>query len=348
MSTALSANDHGWLRGSAFDGGLIFGTAGLALIAGYAAGLERQLMLTLLALDIWLLAYPHVIATFTRLSFDSESFRKHRFLMLGLPPILLVATFSTAYLVGPWLLFSIYFYWQWFHYTRQSFGLEQIYRRKANGPNPASDPLTKWAFYLVPIWGILHRSHQDPGTFMGLPLACIPVPSWLLNIVAFAALSLLVIWSLRSIRRIRRSELQIAHTLYATSHFWIFLFGYVLIEDITQGWLVLNIWHNAQYLLIVWMYNNRRFNGQVDPRHRFLSTISRSRGLVVFFLVCLAMSTAFYLSLRQLRAADVALAFPVFFIVVQAINYHHYIVDGLIWKVRRRSIQTNLGLATEP
>ena len=138
MSTALSAHDHGWLRGSAFDGGLIFGTAGLALIAGYAAGLERQLMLTILAFDIWLLAYPHVIATFTRLSFDTESFHNHRFLILGLPPILLATTFSTAYVVGPWLLFSIYFYWQWFHYTRQSYGLEQIYRRRI--PIPAMAP----------------------------------------------------------------------------------------------------------------------------------------------------------------------------------------------------------------
>ena len=29
------------------------------------------------------------------------------------------------------------------------------------------------------------------------------------------------------------------------SHFTIFYVGYLVIEDITHGWLVLNVWHNA-------------------------------------------------------------------------------------------------------
>ncbi len=347
MSTAVTANEHGWLRGPAFDGALLFGAAGVALLGGFLGSLQPELLLTLLALDIWLLGYPHVIATFTRLSFDTESFREHRFLVLGLPLLILSAALALAASVGPWMLFSLYFYWQWFHYTRQSYGLEQIYHRKATGGEAATDPLSAWTFYLIPVWGIMNRSHQDPGSFLGLPLTCIPVPTWGLNVIAITAMVLLVCWAFRSLRRIRAGRVHLAHTLYQISHFWIFIVGYIVIEDITHGWLVLNIWHNVQYLLIVWMYNNRRFQNRVDPAHRFLSTISRSRNLIVFFLVCLGISTLFYLGINQLKHADMLLLFPVLFVVNQTINYHHYVVDGLIWKVRRRSLQTNLGLAAE-
>ena len=69
--------------------------------------------------------------------------------------------------------------------------------------------------------------------------------------------------------------------------------------------------------------------------------------LIVFFLVCLGVSTLFYLGVHQLKRADLLFLFPVFFVFNQTINYHHYVVDGLIWKVRKRSLQMNLGLATE-
>ena len=33
-------------------------------------------------------------------------------------------------------------------------------------------------------------------------------------------------------------------------------------------------------------------------------------------------------------------------VAYQTINFHHYIVDGIIWKVRKKKLQQTLGLAT--
>jgi hypothetical protein len=33
---------------------------------------------------------------------------------------------------------------------------------------------------------------------------------------------------------------------------------------------------------------------------------------------------------------------PVALVTYQAINFHHYIVDGVIWKVRKKSLQKTL------
>ena len=37
---------------------------------------------------------------------------------------------------------------------------------------------------------------------------------------------------------------------------------------------------------------------------------------------------------------------PALGIVYMVVVFHHYIVDGLIWKVRHDSVQRNLGIAT--
>ena len=37
-------------------------------------------------------------------------------------------------------------------------------------------------------------------------------------------------------------------------------------------------------------------------------------------------------------------ALPLFLVAYQTINFHHYIVDGLIWKVRKKPLRANLGL----
>jgi hypothetical protein len=100
----------------------------------------------------------------------------------------------------------------------------------------------------------------------------------------------------------------------------------------------MNVWHNAQYLLFVWHYNNQRFAAGVDPRAPLLSTLSQSRNVWRYAGVCLALSTAAYGGLAVLGLAVVA--------VSQAINFHHYVVDAVIWKVRRRPMQETLGLAS--
>jgi hypothetical protein len=132
------------------------------------------------------------------------------------------------------------------------------------------------------------------------------------------------------------------------SHVTIFTFGYLLIDDINHGWLVLNIWHNAQYILTVWMFNNNRFKNEPHPEHRFLSYLSQRQHIMQYFAVCLLLSTVAYsfldLTLSALSTL-IAASLPLVAIVYQAINFHHYVVDAVIWKVRRKPIQQNFGIS---
>lgn len=341
----------GWLRGPAFDLTLILGVGALALVSGAVVIAHPELYGIVLLLDLWLLGYHHVVATFTRLAFDRESLREHRYLLTVVPLLVLAGVIVGALTLGGWILATTYLYWQWFHYTRQSYGIERVYRRKAGGPDggnpvPSSEKLTTYALYAVALWGILYRSYQAPETFLGLELKVLPVPRWLMLVSAGAALATLAMWSFQALRGLITTRRLAPHSLYVASHMTIFILSYVVIEHINDGWLVVNIWHNAQYILFVWLYNSNRYKKGIEPGQRVLSYLSQRRHWPYYFLTTLVISTVAYFGVdRFVMFFDPRTTLPLFLVVYQTINFHHYIVDGLIWKVRKKPLQKTLGLA---
>jgi len=334
----------GWLRGPVFDMGFILGTSAVAVASGALVVMDPRLFAPILLLDLWLLGYHHVISTYTRLCFDNASFRQHRFLVLVLPFLVLGATLALPMGFGIWVLGSVYLYWQWFHYTRQSWGVSQIYRRKSGGMVSEGERLTKAMFYLPPLWGILYRSWQAPDMFLGLEVRVIPVPGLLVDLVGIAAIAAVLLWTFFRVRAFLDGNGSVVHTLYIASHISVFVIGYVAIEDVTHGWLVINIWHNAQYVLFVWLYNTNSFRDGVDVKAPFLSTISQTRNWWRYFAVCLGLTTTVYIGIAALGPLLISLGLPTLIIIYQTLNFHHYIVDGLIWKVRKAPMQKTMGL----
>ena len=331
-----------WLRGASFDLHFIVGIAALALLSGWAVVLEPRLFVPILLTDLWLLGYHHVVATYTRLCFDRESLDTHRFLLFGLPPIVLAAVCILAFSVGVWVLATVYLYWQWYHYTRQSWGISQVYRRKSGGLANENHHLSIAVFYLLPLWGILRRSHQDPGTFLGLELRVLPVPEIAVSVIGIAALLTLGWWIGMRVMAWYHGRLPLVHTLYMMSHFTVFYVAYIVIDHIDYGWLVVNIWHNAQYIVFVWLFNNNRFKSGTNPKAKFLSIISQDQNAWRYFAVCIGLSTVIYLTISNMTAA----LLPLVIVIYQTINFHHYIVDGVIWKIRRKPLQQVLGITT--
>ena len=139
-------------------------------------------------------------------------------------------------------------------------------------------------------------------------------------------------------------RLAAVHTLYMLTHFTIFLVAYLLIDDITYGWLMINIWHNAQYILFVWMFNTRRFKDGIDPEARFLSYISQPGRLWLYLGTCVVITGVIYwVALGALDALFFA-GLSATIVLYQIVNFHHYVVDANIWKVRKAPIAKTLGL----
>lgn len=128
------------------------------------------------------------------------------------------------------------------------------------------------------------------------------------------------------------------------SHTAVFGVGYLAIPDIDHGWLAINMWHNAQYMLVVWMYNRNRFKAGISTEHRWLSTLSQPRNVAKYFGVTLGLTVVAYLGLNSVLIALPASTLVLSLVAYQTINFHHYIVDSVIWKVRKPQIRSNLGL----
>lgn len=347
MSDAITIDGQSvpWLHSDRFDIGLIFGTLFVALLSAFIVVRNPALFPLVLFLDLWLLGYHHVIATFTRLCFDRTSVREHPFILFGLPVIVLAGVLLVTFLFGIWALTSIYLYWQWFHYTRQSWGISQGYRRKANAGKQESDRLLTWAFYLLPLWGILYRSWQAPDKFIGIDLVVIPTPYVLVALVGVMAVGSLVLWAAQRFRSLMNGEPLWIHTAYMVSHFIVFYVGYIMIEDITYGWLAINVWHNAQYILFVWLFNNKRYQSGFDAEAAVMSWLSQNGRMFAYMAVFFSISTGVYFLLEQAHSFILSVGIPSTIVLYQAINFHHYVTDSVIWKLRKPKMQKTLGLS---
>ena len=356
----------GVIRSMRFDTILVLGCALVALASGFYATNYPWLFKWILFADVWLLGTQHVVATYTRLCCDKASFLQNRFLVLGLPWLVILGVALAIYVShGTLVITTLYLYWQWFHYTRQSYGVHRIYARKSPAAAPWDDKLTAFTMYAVPLWGILYRSYikglEPAQRFLGSDYWALPTPYWALALSGCVALALTTAWTIRQVSLYMDGKLSVAHLAYVVSHITVFVTGYYLIRDITFGWLVLNVWHNAQYILIVWMYNNNRFKRGIDPNARVLSFISQRKFFWLYFGVCIVVAVAFYSLLDAFNAFLLHFFMPAVgatwavmnyqswaMITYQAVNFHHYIVDGVIWKVRKQENQQRLGLLPTP
>ena len=323
-----------FLFGPRFDRLFVFGPLGLALGLVALASLSPGFFLAVVLVDIWLFASPHVIATYTRIGQDNAHIRKHWFLIFLLPPIVLVlvTVVALAYELGG--LFTLYFIAQAYHVTRQSFGISRAYRH-ADPRAAGSDRLSEGLIYLLPVWGLLHRCVMAPDIFYGYPIHLPKVSPVFADAVGVLAVMAFAWWVYRQVRLALVGQLNAGHSLFVVSHLLVTAIAYLWVTDITLGWLTVNIWHNLQYLLFVWMQNVRR-DAQTGPQGiQGLKSPIKNAGK--YLAVCLILGIAMYEALNVAGQQLIWLGLPTVLILHFTVNFHHYLVDGVIWKRRKHT-----------
>ena len=105
-------------------------------------------------------------------------------------------------------------------------------------------------------------------------------------------------------------------------------------DDIVGGWLVTNIWHTSQYLMLVWMFNqNAAAKTQGEPGWFFQMT--RGNKAWLYFGLCVAAAFPIYFAINSAFMWG-ATGILVAIIANQTLNFHHFIVDAVIWRARRK------------
>jgi len=336
QATAIAAPGAGWLYSRPFDLFLIFGTVLMGLAAGATWFMPHWIFNIVLLANLWLLGYQHVIATFTRLCFDKASFKRSWWLIFLLAPAVLGGVMLLAKFAGLWIIATIYLYAQWFHYSRQSWGISRAYERTApHGYVADRSWQTQAAFYSFPVLGILFRSWQHPATFLTMPVKFLPVSLGVVSALGAVCAGLFIVWLVRVYSDWKKGVLPVAYTCFMFSHFFTFTVAYLVMPTIDSGWAILNVWHNMQYVMFVWMFNNRKFKDGVKTEARFLSYLSQKRNVVWYFGLSLLLTFIVYAGIKLTLVSTMATAsvLTASVIVYMTINFHHYIVDAIIWRM---------------
>jgi len=72
--------------------------------------------------------------------------------------------------------------------------------------------------------------------------------------------------------------------------------------------------------------------------------LSLSKNQFWYYAFCLAISTFVYTALDKITSGVGSSTMTLAIVVYMTINFHHYIVDGIIWKVRKKPLRDVLEL----
>lgn len=322
------------------DGVFIFGPLALALGLAALASISPAMLLAIVLVDVWLFANPHLVATYTRIGFRAADLRRDWFLIFCLPAIVLVGVVITAlaYEVGG--LITLYFIAQTYHLARQSFGISRAYQRaEISAPPPIRpDRLAEALIYLFPAWGLLARCADAPQTFLGYPIQLPAVPVQVVHVMGAAALVCGLWWLQRQCRAALAGAGHWRRDAFVASHLLVVFIAFVGTTDITIGWLAINIWHNVQYLQFVWVQNIRRDHPVPSGQPSLVAAITADglwQKAAKYGGLCLAFGAVLYQAAQWAGAQLLWLGLPTVLIAHFTLNFHHYLVDGVIWKRRR-------------
>lgn len=228
---------------------------------------------------------------------------------------------SAGWLFGGFLLFAYLFaYW---HLVRQHYGLLVLYQRKL-GESSRLDAAVLWLGCLYPY---LRFALSDDFARSGLPVL-ISSRVWLyvarlgLDVAgAVAALVCLVLLARRFFTEPDRSPGPRELLLATVVSFHMLVFS--VLDNLLTITATLTIFHNLQYHRIVWQHE--RGHGRTPS------------GSLQRYLVCGVILGALWYGPRILGVAlaDSVLLRKVLLGLGWGVAFHHYIVDGRIWRVRR-------------
>jgi len=314
-----------WFQGSVL--------AGLALLAFFVAAPHLDDASTgpwhpvLLAVLLWGIAFDgtHVWGTYARSYLAADEASRSTLpggwswavLALGPAVALFVSPLFGFFLVGANL-------WGYWHLVRQHYGFLMLYRRRAGEHDRRGARLDAMLLWVGCAYPYLRFSLSDAYVASGLPLLLPPpaLASLRLPLDLAFALVVLALVTLVLSERIEPFRPGPKHLLLAiVTVFHLLVFA--LLDNLLAILATLTIFHNLQYHRIVWQYERGRGRVPSGSLARYL-TLGLAFGLVWYGARVFGVAAT---SSETTRNVLLGLGWGVAF--------HHYIVDGRIWRIRR-------------
>jgi tetratricopeptide (TPR) repeat protein len=278
--------------------------------------------------------YPHYMATIYRAYHRAEDFRKYRIFTVHVTALVLMTlVVSHVWLRAlPWI-FTLYLTWSPWHYSGQNYGLFMMFARRAGARPSNNQREALYAAFLlsyVILFLTFHTGASSDPMFvsLGIParftsMAILPLA---VGFVAFSTYGLSGLAGQTGWRPLLPSL-----TLFSTQFVWFLLPTALSLGERLQipqsrySTGVLAVMHSAQYLWITSYYARRETNAEGAPRWRPWA----------YFGVLIAGGIALFVPGPWLASRVFHRDFTASFLIFTAlVNIHHFIMDGVIWKLR--------------
>ncbi len=327
-----------WLDFLLIGGGLSLPVIALVLAgprAPWVGGITAQLLrLTgpeILPWTFFVISGTHFAASTVRLYTKPGAPQRLPFLTMGFPLVVFaVLAFSIAYpeAIGR-LLRSIYFTWSPYHYAAQAYGLACMYSyRSGSGLSAAEKRGLRWVSLMPFLYAFVTTSGAGlhwilPDSLYARPeaTAILQPLSWLL--IAAGMLGPVVLF-VKSLSRPGPALPLIVPLLLLVNGFWWFVL------PASRAFVWATFFHGIQYLTIVLVFHAR--DQQAVPGSRHAGWVHALR----FYGWCLAVAYALFNCVPYAFALAGFGLTQSLLLTAAAINVHHFIVDGFIWRLGRQ------------
>ena len=189
-----------------------------------------------------------------------------------------------------------------------------------------------------------------PPTYLTFPVKFFYIPDILDPILGSIAIASIIIWVGGRYAMWRKGMLPVPHTMYVVIHIFMFWLSYIYIDVIEYGWMTIGIWHCAQYLLFVWAFNkvqkqhmdkvsdsdSQDSNGrQVGGFRKLLDNIEYGN-IWLYLAAMLFLAWVVFGSAELFGEFIESNYFVPTTVIVGTVMFHHYIVDAIIWRRKKK------------
>jgi Tfp pilus assembly protein PilF len=242
----------------------------------------------------------------------------------------------------------IVFLWGVWHGMMQTYGFGRIYDAKMGSFAAITRQLD---LALCAIWfaaGVILSPARMTDTLEGLYGCGLPFISpagvhVLQQTLLFAAVAVSILWAGNYLRMwiagTRQNPVKMALFITSVAFWWYCNNG---VTNILAGIALFEVFHDTQYLSIVWIYNRNRVEKD-SSIGGFMRFVFRRSGSLMGLYIGLVFAYGAIGYLNSYIGVDTITR--VLTGVVAASGLLHFYYDGFIWKVREKSTRQSLGLA---
>jgi hypothetical protein len=350
-------------------GGLSIAVYLLLIFGNFYFGIANERWaagITLAAMLGWVCNWPHFSATSYRLYHSTGNIMQYPLTALVVPWFILagmIGAILSPSVIAPYLV-KLFFWWSAYHFCGQTFGITMIYARRAGFAVGRWERLGLNTFIYCSFLVSSSASEvagKGPFDFYGIQYIALGLPAYVpqvFHVLMWVGGALFLSCAVRWMTLKKRLLPPIVLVPAAAQYIW-FVLG--------AGWFSFNefvpFFHCMQYLLIAWsMQLKEKMDLQnIAPsttyvvgeslRWGFLNVVGGALLFFVFPLLTWAVREQvspanFLTAARDLfthPGAPNTPGLPFYIgITIVAVQIHHFFVDGVIWKLKRKSVSSPL------